>query len=755
MTGYNGLIDTKGNPISSGMSVQKSVPNLDSRFFQTETSTEISAENILNAPYVNHVWTYACARTISWNVGRLKHVLKEKESQSVITDHPIYSIWENPHPLLDQVSFWQTVILLLLLSVDRQGKLRGSHTLGGQCFIVPWGKNGKVNLRKGELPIDLLPLSDSFFDPIYGLSENTGMHTVIGWKMKYDTKDKPVTIKFTNEELIRIRLVNPYDILKGMSPQTAAGIAVFQDAQSDVYNTKLFENDARVAGVLTTEQNLSQDVADDLTRRWYTKYGGAGNSSKIALMSNGLKYQQIGLTQSDMQYAEQKQHNLEQITAAFGLNKIALGMYENINRATLVEGRKMLWQDTYLPIDEIIWSALNNQWIKWVDEGKYYGCSDVSKVEPLQPNHKQLSEAMGKYVKDCDLPPVIAARLVGVELTEDEIKEYPYLSEPPRLNSQAEMDNDNDSEDSKKSKTGGKVDSFSYHTQNTFSPVPLKSIIDFETPLCRLHEITINNDENDLKWVRFIEKSAEPGEANFKRKLKRFLISQRNRMQDKVDEWYQNQKALTIVNPLIFTLDSQEEYELLINIYGQSVAEQVRFDAQVLEDELGELIQWGVKDPDIQRYIKERSEYVKGINTTTFKKAGEKISQVIDESMNENLTVAQTAKKIKDSIWDTYQIRTNQALTIARTEMLSVSSMTRFDAFRSEGIDKQQWVTSMDERVRTGEHSHRSLNGKQVNIGEYFKRNGSSTNMKFPRDNSGAIGDIINCRCVAVAILED
>lgn len=59
---------------------------------------------------------------------------------------------------------------------------------------------------------------------------------------------------------------------------------------------------------------------------------------------------------------------------------------------------------------------------------------------------------------------------------------------------------------------------------------------------------------------------------------------------------------------------------------------------------------------------------------------------------------------------------------------------------------KQEWLATLDGRTR---HSHRLLDGEQVNVGEKF-----SNGCKYPGDPDGAASEIYNCRCTLVAALE-
>jgi hypothetical protein len=86
--------------------------------------------------------------------------------------------------------------------------------------------------------------------------------------------------------------------------------------------------------------------------------------------------------------------------------------------------------------------------------------------------------------------------------------------------------------------------------------------------------------------------------------------------------------------------------------------------------------------------------------------------------------------------------------TIARTEMGHIATLTRVEIFKSEGIEKIEWITANDEKVRD---TH-VLCGKDapVNFGDVF-----SNGLKYPRDQGGPPEEVINCRCSFVAVIGD
>jgi SPP1 gp7 family putative phage head morphogenesis protein len=332
-------------------------------------------------------------------------------------------------------------------------------------------------------------------------------------------------------------------------------------------------------------------------------------------------------------------------------------------------------------------------------------------------------------VKELRYTPAMASKMVRLPLTDEMVEKYPWLDEEPP-----------------QKQAGG----FAQEPKQISEKLIEKSF--------KKGEKLTEDERIALSWD-YIHKVLDPGEKNWKKALDQFFTRQANMMQDNVDAWLKKQKAIPekvdrevyligfwkqiIIDPSQFMLNPNEENEKLIKKLTPLIADQMKRDADRLKDELGTLIEFNVTDENIQQYINERKEIIKGINTTTFKKANKKIGLAIEEAMNENATPQEAAKLVKEAIRDVKDVRKNQAQTIARTETATISNQTRFKAFHQEGIEYHEWLTAGDERVRP---DHVQVGGTIVKIGQTFP----IVNIKYPNDPNGAPEQIINCRCVSI-----
>jgi SPP1 gp7 family putative phage head morphogenesis protein len=255
--------------------------------------------------------------------------------------------------------------------------------------------------------------------------------------------------------------------------------------------------------------------------------------------------------------------------------------------------------------------------------------------------------------------------------------------------------------------------------------------------------------DREKYWEGYVQRSLDIGESQFKKVIIQYFNEQRNRIQDNVDRWLGSEhksKAVTVtINAEQFLPSEHDEAAKLKTVVKPIIRLQMIREA----DELANVgIQWRVVDSEVEKYLSERAEYLEGMNKLTFKKVVDDVNEAIAEGMKNSDTVQELARNIKKTIGADYEYRKGHATTIARTEIGAVSSTTRFDAMKSNGIEFIEWVTAGDENVR---ESHKEVNGQTIKVGEKFE----PVDLRFPCESGGDPGEVINCRCVAIPVMED
>jgi SPP1 gp7 family putative phage head morphogenesis protein len=713
-------------------SVTKSVNSLDQDFTKWSgagSGIQVNVQDVTKQPYKFHPMIFACCNFILRNVSRLSWYLYDvNEPNKKIFDDPILDILQRPNPLLTKMSFIQAIILSILLPSGSLGK----NVRGGQCFILCFDSNGEsMDLLGGKIPTLMLPMNDTYITA--DVNKGSSLFSSInGWKFKIPSEPDSEKL-FGRTELIRIVQFNPYNWLEGTCNFAPAMTAMMMDMKSDLYNDSLFTNLGIPTGVLSTEQPMSPEQRREELLHWKQNMSaGSGGAQNVALLSKNLKYQHIGLSSVDMQYEQLKNRVQEAEIAAFGENKIAVGKYEQINFATIREGRKMLWHDVNLPMIALICEALNYGWINFIDKNKRIGL-DTSDIEYLQPDNKSKAETAGIFVTQCMMPPVMALQKAGISITDDDIKNAPWMQQNP-LTVKAE------------------------NTPKFTAPeAPVEPAKQIKNTLIvkEIHDIIkINNDEKDQFWYDYVARTLDPNEKSYIKVLRTYFQSQRNALQDNIDAWLGKQergiKMVTItIDDLLTTDFKQVQNEKILKESKPIHKKQLLLTEQQLKNELGQLISWNVSDDEIQKSINRRSKFLKGLNTTTFKDVEKEALQLFTEAHTENWTPGQLAKELKSQFNSLYETRANQAMTIARTEIGSVTEDARYIAFVMEDIQSHQWLSALDEKVR---EDHQLENGNVVKVGDRFP----VTGLLYPLDSTtNNPGEVINCRCVNIAVLNN
>ncbi len=145
----------------------------------------------------------------------------------------------------------------------------------------------------------------------------------------------------------------------------------------------------------------------------------------------------------------------------------------------------------------------------------------------------------------------------------------------------------------------------------------------------------------------------------------------------------------------------------------------------------------------VNDYFRGRELVLSGIPQTI----ANRINRLIIQGNEDNLTIAELGKKIRDDI---LPLSVSRAAMIARTETHNAASFANHNyhnTVRNDlGINMyKQWVAVGDSRTRS---THASANGQRVHMDEKFNIGGAE--MDYAGDPAGGAKNVINCRCVII-----
>lgn len=133
------------------------------------------------------------------------------------------------------------------------------------------------------------------------------------------------TVTVPASEIIHDRLHTLWHPLIGVSPIYACAMAAAQGSAIQKNSQKFFENMSRPSGVLTAPGAISADTAARLKEKWEENFTG-DNAGKVAVLGDGLKYEQMTITATDAQLIEQLKFTGEMICAVYHVPPYKLGL---------------------------------------------------------------------------------------------------------------------------------------------------------------------------------------------------------------------------------------------------------------------------------------------------------------------------------------------------------------------------------------------------------------------------------------------
>lgn len=164
---------------------------------------------------------------------------------------------------------------------------------------------------------------------------------------------------YPSSSVAYFRNFNPLDDLGGLSPLSVALQEINAELNAVQYVESFFGNDARPAGLLTTDQPM-MDAEIERTRTWWEKlFKGVENKWKTGIVGGGLKWQQISFPPDQLAMPELREEDRRAICAAFGVPPALAGAWEASNFATAKEAKASLYQDTIIPQLEYYGEVLN------------------------------------------------------------------------------------------------------------------------------------------------------------------------------------------------------------------------------------------------------------------------------------------------------------------------------------------------------------------------------------------------------------
>lgn len=145
-------------------------------------------------------------------------------------------------------------------------------------------------------------------------------------------------IPLAREDVIMLRMPNPMDMYRGISPVQALMVDLESSRYSALWNRNFFKNNAVPGAVIELPDHLTDTEFEEFQERWRETHQGVDNAHRVGIIEYGGKFVESKFAQRDMQFAELRGVTSEVIREAFGYPKPMLGATDDVNLANAVAG---------------------------------------------------------------------------------------------------------------------------------------------------------------------------------------------------------------------------------------------------------------------------------------------------------------------------------------------------------------------------------------------------------------------------------
>jgi len=664
--------------------------------------------------YADVSWVYSCIYRIATKGAGVplklyrKKIKGDKIVYEEIMNHPLLTLLETANSLMGGFDLLEATFSYLELT-------------GNSYWLLDSVTGGK--------PTEIYPLNPFRIKIVPHPREHIKEY-------KYDVgQGKIITLE--KEFVIQFKYFNPTDDFYGLSPISAGRLAIDTQDFGDKYNRNFFVNSAEPKGALVVTGDLTDDQRKRTIAAWNSAHRGVSNVHKMMIEEGGMKWEQRGLSQKDMDFVNSKKMTREDILGVFGVPPSLVGVFEYANYANAREQRQIFWKDTMIPKLKKLENTINSFLVTLFDPNLVVEF-DLSGVESLKEDEKIRAEINEILTRSGTRTINEVREELGLERVawgdtwNAPMNLMPITSPKPEPTSPGER--------GKAIPTGPELEAIAQYVADKRAKTD-----DPGGDEEKEREKVIN----DKIW-QYFKLSTEAWERKFKPILRgEFTGQERETIRNLRDHGWGKLRTEILgtkkenVNQRIDVIlfDEKEAGKAMRKsakpIVKGSLADQAKKEIA----RLGLGIDFDVDNPEVVKWIdKKLFKFSDDVNRATKESLRKQLKTAIDEG--------EGIKEVEKRIENVFDIaRGSRTEKIARTEMVSASNNGTMSAYKQSGVvEKKSWISSRDGDVRD---SHRMDSEDPVGLDEPF-----SNGLMFPGDPSGGLEEVINCRCTFKGVVK-
>lgn len=255
-----------------------------------------SFERLLKKFSASSTWVYVCVMRIAQAAAQLPFqiIVRKKENKpgAIETDGVggLRDLLEHPNPYQCRFDFIESIFVSLELT--------------GNCYIE------KAEITRGK-PKELYVLNPAQMSVVPDKKK-----LVKGYILNVNGK----ALEYKADEIIHIKYAHSSSMHYGMSPLTAARVAINIDQGALRWNSNFMDHGGWPAGSIETDN----DVDDKTLRRMKNELRtvvqqGKRQAGRVMLLTGGMKYKAIAVTPKDMDWLNARRFSRDELLAIYNV----------------------------------------------------------------------------------------------------------------------------------------------------------------------------------------------------------------------------------------------------------------------------------------------------------------------------------------------------------------------------------------------------------------------------------------------------
>ena len=680
-----------------GSQRQKTVYTLN-EFARFISSSDWSDSSMLEQ-YGKSLYVYAAIQKIAQKVAatdlKLFEIINSKGEVKEHASHEVLDLLYRPNPFQTRSEFWKITTI--------------NKKLTGEAFWLKVRSPRKVPMELWNLRPDMMTI---YTDP---------QRFVKGYTLR---KLDGTEVAFEPDDVIHFKEPNPQDVYRGLSPIKPAQSRIMTEDFATAFQRNFFANNARPDALLLSDDLLAPEQRDEIYAKWNAKHKGKGKNSRLAILEGGMQYQQVSVTQKEMDYIESLKFTRDDILVAFGVPKSVITT-DDVNLANANSGLKTFLSETIKPEVASLVEVINEMLvIPDFGERFYVDFEDPTPIDREMELREFIAgfgkwitanEIRAKYnlkpVPNGDILPDATSRSTTPQQSQDEPQKVFRGKNNLLTKMRLVEDIAKDVKEISKSKSKKKA----------------KESLLKSTEVRESYKAFINKkiDKRAEKFQKQVLKESE-------KQMNRVLNSLTKEVTESIikvlatgdDKIYK--KAVDVIN-----FDKKKENQIFTELALPFMTEAAKEAGQEALDlvGLGETFNYTT---DLEKRLKQRAKFFAvSVNDTTL----EKLTKTIAEGLEAGEGITELTSRIKSVYQEFSDYR---AETIARTESTAVNNEGFLTAYQqSKVVNSMEWIATHDARVRP---EHLAMDGEIVEVGKNF-----SNGLPYPQEP--------NCRCVISPVI--